>query len=420
MSYLKALLICITIVLLILPVRVYPDLLTDYMDATVTEDHISWSNAASSYTHYRTNINLYPPDYSSGNVKLFDLGVSAGVDAGSCGAFSLFGDMKALINNIASTFESQAKGIITGLINSLPLVVACAISQDLCDAYKYYRAQANMLAKLSRASCERIEQLAMNAGSYLRSEAIRECVAEKKNSGISIIDAMNECSGAQEIRSLSGQGKVKKYSLTEELRKLGVDSDVVDLIGELLGDIEVDTSIGVGAKEAPMYTTEKLINREKKEIEKALNNQVESYSGPGSVSPEERKEVSIPGAFVFTDSMYEKLKIMNEETRRMLISQYATIAATFRVAIRLQDAIEHLQAVSRKQDATETEKQMAKQAVEELRQRLDILLKKMEIQAEYMDRVVKAIEEYEGSPTPPYRRTWDTPQGVEILPVYFR
>jgi hypothetical protein len=69
---------------------------------------------------------------------------------------------------------------------------------------------------------------------------------------------------------------------------------------------------------------------------------------------------------------------------------------------------------------------MAKQAVEELRQRLDILLKKMEIQAEYMDRVVKAIEEYELEPEPPYREQWGgnwqyvSGDTLEVLPAHAR
>jgi hypothetical protein len=362
----------------------------------------------------RSNINIFPPNYGNGSNTLVDLSAGLGT-YGGCGALNMFGNFDQYIAEMGDMLEDWATSVVQSIISNIPVLLLCYISQDLCDAYKHFKNQINFLVKMKSASCEQYEQLAMNLGKTLGSEEVSKCVDEKSAAGYDVDTAMRECASEGEQITKPGGGRTTEYSLSGSLEELGVSHESAQLISKYLGDITASSNYGIGTKQKPQYTTETTIAEKKEEIEIEFNNVCDTFSG--SVSETARENISMPG-FIVTNDMVRKLSVMPEELRKELISQYATVAATYKVLIELEDATEQLETLMNDPKSTEAERKELERQVKNLERKYRFVKEKLDLQARYLDKVLNAIESYQGVPETPYRPDYDSPDAIEVLPSH--
>lgn len=389
----KTLIFIITLAIIISGTTVYAgDLLEQYMSQQTNMNRTDIS--------YGFGVSMPPlyPQGSGGNAINLSAGLSKG---GSCGKFSLTGELQALINSkiITEYLQDVARGIISGA----PMLLTCYASQTLCDLMKFVKNMANFAMQLRAKQCQQIEQLAADTGTMLRNQAMKDCVYNKLNDGSSLNDAMESCKNEEKI-NMPGTGQTGQqqyeYNLVESLQKKINDPVVSGLAGEILGDVKFSARYGIQTTSYKQYAEENLMTELQHRYRNALVDIINNSANKiDYASDNDLKAVSIPG-FPITRQLISNLNSVDAVTRENFIDSYVTVASLNALLMKLRTLVDALE-MEKGASTDKARIERLEEDIKKVERKYDLLYKNLDIQARYLSPMMQALNGYTIQYRPP-------------------
>ncbi len=362
------------------------DLFEDSRDKAF-ETYNDYSRSDKSFS-YSGGIRAFPNKSSGGDMLRFQLDA----ERRGCSALDLAGNIKAMFNQEA--LESFAKGLAGTAIAAAPLVLMCYASQQLCDAYKHFKAMTNMMLTLRNAQCAQLEEGAMNIGMMLQHKGLYECINQKVSTGMDLNLAMDKCRSEKNIKDPWGGFTEGEIDLIDKALKHAGASPATENIAKLLiGDMRYSGAGRAGATKIGMNAVENLHADLKEDYAKNLNSLMDRYLKGENISIDDIKKVSTP-EWQVTVEILKTLHMMDSATRTVVIDHISTIQSIIKLQYKIIEVHNIL-------EAEESNPRLSKGEIAELerkRKRLlnqyNFLIEKAKIQKELIAPLFERLIKY--------------------------
>src|SRR5581483_1714561 len=173
-----------------------------------------------------------------------NLGLNASLDADfACGKFDLNANLRSLFGKEAR--EEFMKGILNYALSELTgsgLTLLCEASPTACQVFQHYRINANEMLKVNYNWCQAIQQGVDSGLQKSQAAAIKSCLDEKRNQGMTIDQALSACQNSNKMQGFGGLQVVNLNILSELSRALNLAPADQKRASLLLNDVTLSTS----------------------------------------------------------------------------------------------------------------------------------------------------------------------------------
>ncbi|MBI4564159.1 MAG: hypothetical protein HY716_05645 [Planctomycetes bacterium] len=283
-------------------------------------------------------------DPMTGEVQPATIGVDLKRVFGVRGRFSDIATFRSLFKKHAR--EEYLDGVIERAQEELAgssLVLACQMFPLWCDALKHYKVMTNESLARILDDVTSLERASTGLPEMVRARAVMNCLAERTAAGTPLDEALKECHRKHDFRGLLGD-KVKEIDVMKEVRKaLGLSKESERKVAELAGDVKVGEE-GIQS-EVHLRSVTRVYDARRRDFENAWNRAIEA-SARGAAPNEALAELAPAGAPAVTPAEVQRLALMNDVDRRVVVGAIAAAMALQETARRSAEAQEALEAAA--------------------------------------------------------------------------
>jgi hypothetical protein len=276
-----------------------------------------------------------------------NLGLNASLDADfACGKFDLNANLRSLFGKEAR--EEFMKGILNYALSELTgsgLTLLCEASPTACQVFQHYRINANEMLKVNYNWCQAIQQGVDSGLQKSQAAAIKSCLDEKRNQGMTIDQALSACQNSNKMQAFGGLQVVNLNILSELSRALNLAPADQKRASLLLNDVTLSTSGASGqirsdtVPQAFLTRRNDYLSNWNDAITQAQNNQPILDSTMQSLSP--------PGAPPVLQDEVKQIARLSPTRQNLYVSQMASSSALLSLTVDIQ-WLERLLQASRK------------------------------------------------------------------------
>jgi len=320
------------------------------------------------------------------------IGVQADLDVDfACGKFDIGASLRSLVSKSA---RDEYLGAIMGLLESEltknALVLACEASPTICQAIQHYKVQAQAMLSTNYDRCRGIEQALGDALEKQKADSIKACLEEKRRAGIPMDRALDECQGANGMRSLNG-ARVQEIDLLNELTKaLKLTPEQEQNVQRLLSNRVTYTPRG-GRGEIAKSAVEEEYRRARDRYSATWQAAVDQVERSQAPSDKTMSALAPPGAPGVSRTELAELALLPASLRDVLVSSVASQSALLEMVRRVHEVERDIEAARKLPTAGEVAIQKLERERTDLRAEVARLIETHERQNEFNRTLLAAL-----------------------------
>ena len=301
------------------------------------------------------------------------LGLNGSLDVDfACGKFDVNANLRQLFGKEAR--EEFMNGLLNYALSELTgsgLTLLCEASPTACQVFQHYRINANEMLKVNYDWCQSVEQGLDSGLQKSQAAAIKSCIDEKRQAGMTLDQAREACRNANKMQGLGGIQVVNLSVVGELARALNLNPEDRRRTELLLSDIKLSTRGASG--EVRTEVLPEAYAKRRSEYLDAWSEALTQVNGGKKASDDTLKKLSPPGAPSVQAAEVQEIARLAPALRRLYIAQVASATALLSLTVDVHRVERLIQAAKKDPNADQGLMRQYETELVDLRRQLEQL-----------------------------------------------